>query len=118
MESRYVHKRIYINDLNGNIFPVDFDSNGNITNEEVWRILVRSMYGFTNQQCTRMLIALVKSLISKFYTEDYSPFIVENISEETKCYRFSNDANLSLSFIPIKNEGEYILLISAGIEME
>lgn len=119
MESNNIHRRtIYTNDLNCNVIQVRFDSDGNITDEAVWKILVLSMYKFTNFKSTPLLIALIKSIISKFYIEDDSPFIIENISEETKYYRFSNDANFSLSFTPMENKGDYLLTLSAGIEME
>lgn len=119
MESKNTHRRnIYISDLDCAIIPVELDLNGNITDERIWSILTRSMYRFTDFKSTPLLIALVKGIILKFYAGDDSPFIIEKLPEGIKYYRFSNDANLSLSFTPIKDKEGFLLIFSSGVEME
>ena len=67
--------------------------------------------------CPQMLIDLVKYLVTSFIDGDTSAFLELEV-EGMKCYRFSNDANLAMSFIPLKNDGEFLMTLMPATEME
>ena len=107
--------KLYLNDLNGNLIRWQRD---NTQIAEDYRLIVRTIYKFTDLNCTRLLIIQIRFLLNKFANGDREYFISEQTSDGLQYFRFSNDANLSINITPLKSENSYLATFSAGVESE
>ncbi len=109
-------RRIFFNDLDCNVHQVVNDD-GEFSDRDVFTIIYKSMYPLVDGACPRLLIQLVKYLISSFLNGDTSAFFELEVNGRTY-FRFSNDANLAMSLIPMENDGDFLMTLMPATEME
>lgn len=109
-------RRIFFNDLDCNLHEIANDDNG-FSDRNVFTIIYKSMYPLVGGSCSRLLIQLVKSLITSFINGDTSDFLELEVNGRTY-YRFCNDANLAMNFIPMENDGDFLMTLMPATEME
>lgn len=110
-----MNRRIFFNDLDCTVHQI-VSEDGEITDRDVFSIIFRSMYPLVDGSCPRLLIELVKYLIISFMNGDTSPFIELQVNGRTY-FRFSNDANLAMSFIPLENDGDFLMTLMPATEI-
>lgn len=109
-------RRVFFNDLDCNVHQIVSDD-GKLTDRNVFTIIYRSMYPLVGGSCPPLLIKLVKYLITSFMDGDTSAFTKLEVNGKTY-FRFSNDANLAMSFIPLENDGDFLMTLMPATEME
>lgn len=111
-------KRVYVTDLNGELYCIRINNLGEITDSVAFRIIYQHSYIVTNGKVTKLLIGLIKNLLTSFFNNDMDSF-VEGISDDGIPYfRFSNEANFAMTFVPFDNNNEcYLLSIMPAIEL-
>ncbi len=110
-----MERRIFFNDLDCNIHRLITDGSC-LSEHEVYTIIYKSMYPLVDGNCSRLLIQQVKYLIISFMEGDTSAFFELKVDGRTY-FKFSNDANLAMSFISMENTGDFLMTLMPAVEI-